>query len=48
MGVNRDTVHRENKMLRWYRPAERRDNVDDRRTNSLYVTGKHRRYGDEE
>jgi len=46
MGVTQCTVHKEIKMLRWYGPAERRDNVEERRTNPLDTSGKHRRYGE--
>jgi hypothetical protein len=35
MGVDEDTVRMENKMLRWYGLAERRDDVDDRRTHCM-------------
>lgn len=33
-------------MLWWYGPAERGDNVEKRRTNSLDTSGTHGRYGD--
>lgn len=47
MGVTQSTVHTEIKMLRWYGPAERRDDVEERITNPLDTSGKHGRYGDE-
>jgi len=47
MSVTQSTVHTEIKMLRQYGPAERRDDVEERRTNPLDTSGKHRRYGHE-
>lgn len=46
MSVTQRTVHIEIKMLRWYGPAERRDDVEER-SNSLDSSGKHGKYGDE-
>jgi len=47
MGVKQSTVHREIKMFGWYEPAERRYDVEERRTNPLDTSGKQERYGDE-
>jgi hypothetical protein len=47
MGETQSTVHTEIKILRWYGPAERRDDVQERITNPLHTSGKHGSYGDE-
>jgi hypothetical protein len=45
IGVTQSTVHTEIKMLRWYGPAERRDDVEERRTNPMDTSGKHMVWG---